>query len=81
LYNQRRSLVNVPKSGRPRKTARITDRKIGILSRPNPFWDAVKIKRKIPNVNLFLLKIEEPGKVCKRTFELDAAPMDKHPIL
>jgi hypothetical protein len=29
----------------------------------------------------FLLKIEEPGKVCKRTFELDAAPMDKHPIL
>jgi hypothetical protein len=29
----------------------------------------------------FLLKIEEAGKVCKRTFELDAAPMDKHPIL
>jgi transposase len=32
LYNQRRSLVNVPKSGRPRKTVRITDRKIGMLS-------------------------------------------------
>jgi hypothetical protein len=45
LYNQGRSLVNVPKSGRPRKTARITDRKIGILSRPNPFSDPVKIKK------------------------------------
>jgi transposase len=32
LYNQRRSLVNVPKSGRPRKSVRITDRKIGMLS-------------------------------------------------
>jgi transposase len=107
LYNQRRSLVNVPKSGRPRKTARITDRKIAMLSRQNPFWDAVKIKRKIPNVSLsvrsidvdlmkldfmeenqhrnrsfvFLLKIEEPSQVCKRTFELDAAPIEKHPIL
>jgi DNA-binding transcriptional regulator LsrR (DeoR family) len=37
LYNQRRSLVNVTKSGRPRKTARITERKIGMLSRQNPF--------------------------------------------
>jgi DNA-binding transcriptional regulator LsrR (DeoR family) len=32
LYNQRRSLVNVQKSGRPRKSVRITDRKIEMLS-------------------------------------------------
>jgi transposase len=33
LYNQRRSLVNFLKSGRPRKTDRTTDRKIGMVSR------------------------------------------------
>jgi hypothetical protein len=48
VYNQRRSLVNVPKSGRPRKTDRTTDRKkIGMVSRQNSFWDAVKIKKEI----------------------------------
>jgi transposase len=57
LYNQRRSLINVPKSGRPRKTTRITERKIGMLSRQNPFWDAVKIKKKIPNVSLSVSSI------------------------
>jgi transposase len=57
LYNQRRSLINVPKSGRPRKTTRITERKIGMLSRQNPFWDAVKIKNKIPNVSLLVSSI------------------------
>jgi transposase len=30
LYHQRRSLVNVPKSGRPRKTDRTTDRHFGM---------------------------------------------------
>jgi hypothetical protein len=57
LYNQRRSLVNVPESGRLRKTARITERKIGMLSRQNPFWDAVKIKKEIPNVRLSVRSI------------------------
>jgi hypothetical protein len=52
LYNQRRSLVNIPKSERSRKTYRTTDRKIGMVSRQNPFWDAVKIKKEIQNVNL-----------------------------
>jgi transposase len=51
LYNQRRSLVNVSKSGRPWKTDRTIDRKIGMVSRQNPFWDAVKIKKEIPNVS------------------------------
>jgi transposase len=60
LYNQRRSLVNVPKSGKPRKTTRITDRKIGMLSKQNPFWDAVKIKKKIPNVSLSVRSISRP---------------------
>jgi hypothetical protein len=89
LYNQRRSLVNVPESGRLRKTARITERKIGMLSRQNPFWDAVKIKKEIPNVRLSVRSIrrrhneigKSPVTVCKRAFELDAAPMEKPPIL
>jgi hypothetical protein len=54
---QSKKKFSVPKSGRPRKTARITDRKIGMLSRQNPFWDAVKIKKEIPNVSLSVRSI------------------------
>jgi hypothetical protein len=57
LCNQR-SLVNIPKSGRPRKTDKTTDRKIGMVSRQNPFWSAVKIKKEIPNVRSSLLDVD-----------------------
>jgi hypothetical protein len=57
LCNQR-SLVNIPKSGRPRKTDKTTDRKIGMVSRQNPFWNAVKIKKEIPNVRSSLLDVD-----------------------
>jgi hypothetical protein len=58
LCNQRRSLVNILKSGRPRKTDKTTDRKIGMVSRQNPFWNAVKIKKEIPNVRSSLLDVD-----------------------
>jgi hypothetical protein len=58
LCNQRRSLVNILKSGRPRKTDKTTDRKIGMVSRQNPFWNAVKIQKEIPNVRSSLLDVD-----------------------
>ncbi|CAH1991836.1 unnamed protein product [Acanthoscelides obtectus] len=52
LFHLRKSLVSLPKTGRPRKTTPRIDRKIKTLAFKNPFTTAVDIKAQLEEVNI-----------------------------